>query len=641
MFKNPLNERCTLILKMLLLNDGYMPLQEIADDTNVSKRSIYSDIYSINEWLKDKGAPILEIVRGKGVQLPLSSRERIEELLKEERLKTEYVFLPAERVKILICYIIYSKHPLSVNHLMEYFQISRNTIFGDLRIVSSRLKEHDLELWYDSKKGYKVLGDIVRVRALFALAFNDLKSLFDNGALTFIDKEEITKYFQMLKSIEKALGVEYVDGKLLSLGVLLSIIYAEKEPLQLPGLKREEISETREYRLIDQYFSDLPEEERFYLCLHMLGTRLAFVDEEMFDVAANPAIHELTKSLVSEFERIACVNFSDREELERALYTHISTSMYRYQYGVQIEDCMSEDIIREYPNLFEITKVVTKKLEQMIGLPIVDGEVALLALHFGARLTRSEEDENKLRILIVCINGISTGIMLKQEIQQLLPRATIVGVISKMEMLCSQASYDLIISTVNIKSEIPVIVVRPILTNKDRENILNHKVVEKSYNVSSGRFYLPMEEGCLLLQMVASKIRIIKDKVTWQESIYLAGESLVKEGSVEKEYLDSIVGQITTHGSYMFLTDDVVLAHARPEDGVKQMDISLAVFENSVIFPGDNKGRVIFVLAAEDQNKHLRILRDIFKIVAEQDHVNRLLERNTQEEIIQYLSTIM
>ena len=641
MFKNLLNERCTLILKMLLLNDGYLPLQEIAEDTNVSKRSIYNDIYTINEWLKDKAAPTLEVVRGKGVQLPLAYRARIEELLGEEKLKSEYIFSPAERVKILICYIIYSKQPLYVNHLMEYFQISRNTIFGDLRVVSSRLKEHDLELWYDSKKGYKVVGDIVRIRALFTLIFNDIKNLFDSGNLVFIDKEEILQHFQKLKKIEKALGVEYVEGKLLSLGVLISIIYGEKEPLNLIGLKREEIGGTREFKLINHYFLDLPEEERFYLCLHMLGTRLAFVDEEMFNVAANPEIHELTKSLVSEFERIACVSFSDREELERALFTHINTSMYRYQYGVQVEDCMSEDIIREYPNLFEITKVVTKKIEKMIGLPIVDGEVALLALHFGSRLTRSESDASKLRILIVCINGISTGNMLKQEIQQLLPRARIVGVISKMEMLCSQERYDLIISTVNIKSEVPVIVVRPILTNKDREQILGHKVVERAYQTNSGGFSLPMEGVKLLLKLNSSKVRVFKEEVTWQDSIYLIGELLINEGSVERRYLEKIVDQITKYGSYMFLTDEVVLAHAGPEDGVNRTDISLGLFQQPTLFPANNKGRLIFVLATEDQNKHLNILNDIFKIVTEPSYIEKLLGMESSDEILKYLNTIL
>ena len=641
MLKNNLNERCTLILKMLLLNDGYMSLQEIAEGTNVSKRSIYNDIYGMNEWLKDKNTPALEVVRGRGVQVPLASRARIEKLLEEERLKSEHIFSPAQRVKVLICYIIYSKQPLYVNYFIEYFRISRNTIFGDLRLVSTRLKEHNLELWYDSKSGYKVVGDMVRIRALFTLTFNDLKSLFESGILDFIDKEEVLGHLQKLKAIEKALGIEYVEGKLLSLGVLLSVIYAGGEQLHLPGLKREEISETKEYKLINQYFLDLPEEERFYLCLHMLGARLAFVDEEIFDRSANPAIYQLSFFLVSEFERIACVSFEDKEELQRALYTHISTSMYRYQHGVQIEDSMSEDIIREYPNLFEITKVVTKKLEQMIGLPIVDGEVALLALHFGSRLTRRESSANQLRVLIVCINGISTGNMLKQEIQQLLPRAVIVGVISKMEMLGGQEKYDLIISTVNIKSEVPVIVVRPILTNRDREQILSHKVVERSYSIGNKGFSLPLEEENLLLKLNLSKVRVIHEEVTWQKSIYLTGESLIREGSVEERYLDRIVEQIAKYGAYMFLTDEVVLAHAGPDDGVNHTDISLALFQQPILFPEGNKGRLIFVLATEDQKKHLNILNDIFKVVSSQRYVNQLLNMKSPEEILRYLNTVV
>jgi transcriptional antiterminator/mannitol/fructose-specific phosphotransferase system IIA component (Ntr-type) len=619
-----------------------MSLQEIAEDTFVSKRSIYNDIYTINEWLKGKNILPLEVIRGKGIEIPREIRESIEGLLREESLKPEYVFSPTERVKVIICYLISSKHPLYVNQLMEYFQISRNTVFGDLRIVSNRLEEHELKLWYDGRSGYIIKGDTVRSRALFTLIFNELKSLYDKGVLTFMNKEEIAKYFNKLKIIEKALGIEYVEGKLLSLGVLLSVIHSEKrsELLTLAGLKRDEIKETKEYILINKYFTSLPEEEKLYLCLHMLGTRLAFIEGEIFDDGVNAGVQQLVKSLVSEFERIACVSFNDRDELEKALYAHINTSMYRYQYGIQIEDCMSEDIIREYPNLFEITKVVSKKLEQMIGLPIVDGEVALLALHFGSRLTRSE-GANPLRILIVCINGMSTGNMLKQEIQQLLPHGQVVGVVSKMEMLSTQDKYDLIISTVNIKSEIPIIVVRPILSNKDREQILNHKVVEKSYGTINKDFSLPMEEGDLLATLIMPKVLIINDEITWQESIYLAGEVLVGEGSIEREYLDCIVAQILQYGSYMFLTDSVMLAHGRPEDGVNKMDVSLTVFKKPPLFPGDNQGKVVFLLAAEDQNKHLNILKDILKITTEQKNIEMLLEMESPEDIVHYLRRII
>lgn len=88
---------------------------------------------------------------------------------------------------------------------------------------------------------------------------------------------------------------------------------------------------------------------------------------------------------------------------------------------------MCEDIIREYPHLFEITKHVSVYLEQMISLPIPDSEVAYLALHFGAFMKPAEDVQNHLRILIVCTNGVSTGNMLRYELNNLLPNAEIVG----------------------------------------------------------------------------------------------------------------------------------------------------------------------------------------------------------------------
>lgn len=191
-------------------------------------------------------------------------------------------------------------------------------------------------------------------------------------------------------------------------------------------------------------------------------------------------MYGITKALVTEFEKTACVNFENKEELERALFVHIKTSMYRYQYGIQIGNSMSNDITREYPNLFDITKIVAKYLEQMIGLPIPDSEVAYLALHFGAHLNVSKYRGNRLRILIVCVNGISTGNMIKREVKNLLPEAEIVDVVAAINVFNAQDICDLVISTVKIKSVLPVIVVNTILTDEDRKNILNHQLVHNS-----------------------------------------------------------------------------------------------------------------------------------------------------------------
>ena len=124
-------------------------------------------------------------------------------------------------------------------------------------------------------------------------------------------------------------------------------------------LKLKKLSRETEYYLIEKYFSQLNENEKIYLCIHLLGGRIATVSEDIFENTNNEMVYEITKALVTEFEKTACVIFDNKEDLERELFVHINSSLYRYQYGIQSLDMLNRDIIREYPDLFEITKIVT------------------------------------------------------------------------------------------------------------------------------------------------------------------------------------------------------------------------------------------------------------------------------------------
>lgn len=669
-----LSERCKKVMKILLHGNEYVSLQEIAEKTQVSKRSIYYDICNINEWLDSGGIRELEVERGKGILIPYEDKIKIEELIEEKPSEDYYIFSPLERVKIIICYIIHSKEPVYIEQIMEACRVSRNTVFGDMRVVVQQLHEYDLELKYESKKGYVIVGDIVHVRALFFLYFNTLRALFDSGILKFFNREEIQEYLKRMYTLKEELKVEYVDGNLLVLSALLPIMYNNKEKISFPGLKREEIFRTKEFKLIEKYFKELKEDEKIYLCLHLLGSRVSVATDDFFENRANQSVYGITKALVTEFEKTACVNFEDREELERALFVHINTSMYRYQYGIQMGNPLGDDIVREYPNLFEITKTVSKYLEQMIGMPIPDSEVAYLALHFGAHLKVSKQKGNKLRILIVCVNGISTGNMIKHEIKKLLPEAEIVDVVAAIDVFNAQDICDLVISTTKIKSVVPVIVVSPILSDEDRKYILNHKLVHNSQKsgVTESLFhtvkkYVPKEQhenlkrdiikcmqgtenmnvavlekkNGILECMNPSKITIVSQEVTWQESIYLAGECLVENGSIERRYLDTIISQTMYYGPYMFITDEIMLAHGKPEDGVNRMDISITILKEPVLFMKDKKAKLIIILAAEDQEKHLKILNDILKLAEKEDNITQLWETDTREKILVELNRIL
>lgn len=669
-----MNARCRQILNLLLAHSKYLSLDQLALEMRVSRRTVYYDICKINLWLEQLNLPELKITREKGLLIPHGERDQIREHLASGETEQVYIFSQEERIKLLICQLIYVKEPVFMEQLTECLDVSRNTVFHDLKEAEALLAQYDLALCYQPRKGYRLSGSAMKIRALFVLYFHEMTALFNGGAVRFFHRESIEEYYERLQKIEGELGISYVDGALLSLAALVPVLYGGKYVLELSGLKTDEIAKTREYELAEAYFPGLPREEQIYLSLHLLGSRVNLVPEHYFESNSRQYIHDLTELLISEFEKAACIFFDRREELEQALFIHLNTSMYRYRYGIQIGNIVTEDVMKEYPELFALTRLAVRRLEESIGFPVTDGETAYLALHFGAFLKIPDRDTDQLRILIVCVNGISTGNMLKREIQKMLPFAEIAGVRATVDLMNVQNICDLIISTVNVNAVVPVINVHPILTELDRKLILNHRLVApRSVAVQRDRLFQVVkkyvrpedyhhllddltafiqggqeslaeerQDGNRLMEILdVSRIRIVKENSTWQNSIRLAGQCLLDYRSIEKRYLDTIITQIQYYGPYMFLTEDVILAHAKPEDGVHCLDLSLAVFDRPAVYSRDRSARLVFVLAAEDQEKHLKILSDILLLLNEPDFMERISACDSPADIYYVFQQIL
>ena len=671
---NNLGERCNRILRFLLHTNDYISMRELSEKMSVSRRSVYYDICNINDWLDSHNLPPLKIYRGKGIFIPPEEKISIDTLTDRPDERNEYVFLPSERAKIIACYIIQSKSPVHVEELMEACRVSRNTIFGDIQILIRQLSEYNVKLSYAPKSGYEITGDVIHVRALYFLFFDSLRKLLEHGLLSFFNREEINAFFRRLSEVKAELKVDYVEGNLYSLAALLPIMKDSTAELNFVGLKREKIFASREFQLIKKFFPELRQDEQIYLSLHLLGSRLSVSTDKIFEDKSDQSIYGIVKTLVSEFEKIACVYFSARDELERALFIHIRSSLYRFRYGIQLGNPMREDIVREYPNIFNITKSVAKYLERMIGLPVTDSEVAYLTLHFGAFLKIAEKNNPRLRILIVCVNGVSTGNMLRHEIEKLLPEAEIVGLVAAVDAFDAQEGCDLIISTAPIKSIVPSIVVHPILTDDDRKYILGHQLVrhfwrggladmlfeavskfvdKKNHDALKREIQLCLQGASdtievagdfkpgILDLLTSEKISVTDELMTWTDAIYLAGEPLIREGSIVEKYLDSIISGTMYYGTYMFINSEVMLAHAKPQDGVNHLDLSLTVFKTPIFFNETHSAKMIFLLSAEDNERHLKIMNELLKLASTAENLSRLSDSDTAEEILSVLKEIL
>lgn len=647
-------------------------MDRLAKQLGISRRSAYYDLCKINVWLEQAGAEKLEIERGRGLLLPTESRACIEALLDAPGAEERYIYSPTERMKLIFLYTMNAAEPVFLEDLIDCCEVSRNTVFHDLKDVSESLKSYDLAFAFHNRRGYEIIGSPVRARALFILYFKEMMTLYRGGILKFFDREEIEREQKKLHEIECELGVEYVDGALLAIAVLLPTIRRHPESFDFPGLDRAEMLRTHEFQAVRSHFPQLPEDEMLYLTLHLLGSRINAMPPGLLE--NEQEIADLVRTLVSEFEKVACISFDKRQPLEQALAVHLKTSLYRYRFGIQIGNLLCDDIKKQYPELFGITKIAARRLERIIELPIPDEEIAYLALHFGAFLKVSEPQNDRLRILIVCVNGVSTGNMLKREVQKLLPYAEIVRVVAAVNLMNAQNICDLIISTVKVNSVLPVITVHPVLTEFDRHTILSHRIVApKSLTIKRDKLFQvvkkyvsPENYEALLADLTAclqgrdsfvetdiksdsgllsvldeSRITVFDAADSWQNSIRMAGKSLLAHGSITRQYLDTIISQIDYYGPYMFLTENVILAHAKPEDGVNCLDLAITVFREPVKFTETRHARLVILLAAEDQEKHLKILQDILVLASNPASVERLAGCTTPAELLACIGSLL
>ena len=127
-----INARCKQILNFLLTQTKYITTEQIGAEMKVSKRTVYYDICKINLWLEQSELSPLEVVREKGILIPHGERPLIQNMLGSDEQEQIYIFSPEERVKVIICCVIYESRSVYLEQLTDCCGVSRNTIFNDL-----------------------------------------------------------------------------------------------------------------------------------------------------------------------------------------------------------------------------------------------------------------------------------------------------------------------------------------------------------------------------------------------------------------------------------------------------------------------------------------------------------------------------
>ena len=99
----------------------------------------------------------------------------------------------------------------------------------------------------------------------------------------------------------------------------------------------------------------------------------------------------------------------------------------------------------------------------------------------------------------------------------------------------------------------------------------------------------------------------------WKHAIREACAPLLDAGAITDTYPERCVALVEEHGPYIVLAPGIALAHARPEDGVRQLAVAVVTLAEPVAFdhPDNDPVDLVFAFGSPDTDQHVGLLSSL------------------------------
>ncbi|MCZ1919914.1 PRD domain-containing protein, partial [Enterococcus faecium] len=375
---------------------------------------------------------------------------------------------------------------------------------------------------------------------------------------------------------------------------------------------------------------------------------------------------------------LMAVEFASFRELLMNVFYHLVPAYFRISYSFYLPNVMIDQIKHQYASIYEMTRKALLPLERRIGKSIPEEEIGFFTILFGGEIRKADAEERnrKIRAVIVCPSGISSSLILKSELQQLFPMIFFTETNSADRLHeVDETSYDIIFSTVPLTltdKKKSLYVLHPIMTDLEKNQLINQ--VQRDWLIPGFSMpsaqellsallpYIELKEGVdeeKLYQVLNRKMNKLLEKKedqrpmlsellteemiqlsdqpkNWQEAITFAAQPLLSENKIEESYIKAMIERVEQYGAFIHIGDHIALPHARPEDGVNEVGMSLLKLQQPVDLL-DNPAHPISLficLAAIDNEAHLRALANLTKLLSNKQNLQDLLHASTKEEIL-------
>ncbi|MCJ7841296.1 PTS sugar transporter subunit IIA [Lederbergia sp. NSJ-179] len=682
-----MRERTKRVLTKLLSAKAFLTIEDLSKEFNISERTFRNELVLINNYLVKNNFTTIMSIRGKGLKLDLSDTDRERLLLKigDDR-ETDY-YQPNERILALLLDIADSSKTTVLYKLEEKLQVSKSTLDEDMRKLRQLLKKYGISVVSLTKQGTVLQGDERSIRSMLydvIISMTNIDNLMgyrDTDAMkTFADQFAL-EYLNT--NLLKIIG-EYYDDVLEKSNVEINHLYRKQIILFLsiwvrrlqegntlsesPQVKAE-IKSTPVKSFIDSICSVFDLSPSLNEIKYITFTIESFNPKDMNNSFDWVAAQLLAIQLIEHVEKVTGISFSQKEvDLYEGLYKHITGLLSRARNDLKVYNPLKDTIKESYIEIYQAVLSFSNQIEKYIKGSLSEDEIGFLTIYFSTSASQMKQEEQYVyQAVVLCNHGISTGKLLAANLKEQF-NIEIVAVLSSDELaFIDKLDVDFVFTTISIDyPKKPVLFLNPILRESDKKEIkyFLHKNKNKRRAVSSKLdatklmqdvLNLIKESGSKVTKEIYQKVEntfkanglkinmremqpmlqdILKDSCIllnqeckdWKEAITKTAQPLKAEGAIEERYIYAMIKSVEEFGPYIVVGKHLALSHARPEDGVNKLGVSVMTLKEPVNFgnPDNDPVKIVFCLAAVDSYSHLNVMKSLIELINDEKKLEQL-----------------
>lgn len=337
------------------------------------------------------------------------------------------------------------------------------------------------------------------------------------------------------------------------------------------------------------------------------------------DPAVELAVREVVEHAASEF----LVDIAHDDFVLR-LALHVQNLLHRAKEQAWSRNPLTRSLKTSYPMIFDVAVSIASGLHQRLGTPILDDEIAYIAMHVGGRLERSRSADQLLTATIVCPGYYELHELLRSSVDRSLGRAVeVVGVETRVDPDWATIDTDLVLTTIDpgIQGE-RFVRIQPFLTEADVERV----------HVAAGRIRRARRLTRLRAELeryvdASAFVRPLDPAEGEAGVIRMLGGLLVAQGVIDDDYVERTIAREEL--SSTAFTDALAVPHAIGMTA-ERTRIAIGIADPSMPW-GEARVQVVALVAFSETDREAfqTVFEQFVEVFSERESVERIVRRGT------------